>query len=287
MTGSSRCRQRWLAAGVWVVVAAPVLGQSAAATPKVPAFDVVSIHPANPDSHMMRMQMLGDRYSATGLSVKSLIGYAYNTRTEDQISGAGSVGSARFDIEAKLDEDTAAALKKLSKEEGTAQRRLMMQAMLADRFKLKVHHESKEVPMYALVIAKGGSKLKEADPNNTYPNGIKGPDGVSHAGMMMFSDGKMTAQAIPISSLAGNLWGQLHRIVEDKTGLTGKYDITLQWSRDEIQGPTMPDGQSGASGTSGPSIFTALQEQLGLRLESTKGFVDTIVVDHIEMPSEN
>ena len=159
----------------------------------------------------------------------------------------------------------------------------MMQAMLADRFKLKAHRETKDLPMYALVVAKGGFKLKDADPNNTYPNGIKGPDGVSHAGMMMMRRDMLTAQAVPISSLAGNLAGQLHRIVLDRTGLTGKYDITLRWSPDEMSN----EQQDAATTISAPSIFTALDEQLGLKLESTRGPVDAIVVDHIEMPSEN
>ena len=162
-----------------------------------------------------------------------------------------------------------------------AQRRLMMQAMLADRFKLKVHHETKELPMYSLVIAKGGFKLKEADPNDTYPNGVKGPDGVGHSGMMMFLNGVLKAQGVPISNLANSLSLQVHRLVVDKTGLTGKYDFSLAWTADGVT----PDNGLGAE--TWPSLFTALQEQLGLKLEPTKGMVDTIVVDHVEMPSEN
>jgi uncharacterized protein (TIGR03435 family) len=273
-----------LVAAGWMAVAVPVLGQDTAAASKSLAYDVVSIRPNKSGSGMMRIQMGADRYSATGLSMKSLIQYAYNVKLTDQISGVpGSMDGARFDVEAKMDEESIAALKKLPTEQGNEQRRLMMQTMLEDRFKLKVHHESKELPMYALVVAKSGFKLKEADSNNTYPNGIKGPDGVSHAGMMMIRNGTLTAQAVPMSNLVVNLSGQVHRIVEDKTGLTGKYDISLQWSPDE-----MPSGQDAtATANSGPSIFTALQEQLGLKLESTKGPVDTVVVDHVEMPSEN
>ena len=118
-----------------------------------------------------------------GVSVRTLVQYAYNIKVGDPIFGLpmsmisgipGPMDGSRFDIEAKMDEETAAELKKLPPEEADAQRRLMVRAMLADRFKLIAHRESKELPMYSLVIAKGGFKLKEADPNNTYPNGIKG-----------------------------------------------------------------------------------------------------------------
>jgi uncharacterized protein (TIGR03435 family) len=269
----------------WMVAAAPLLGQDAATGAKPLAYDVVSIKPYKPeggDMIRMRVQTLGDSYSANGISVKGLIQYAYGLKMEDQISGVtGPMGDARFDITAKMDADAVAELKKLSKDESNAQRKLMMQAMLADRFKLKVHHENKELPMYSLVVAKSGFKLKDADPNDTYPNGLKGPDGVSHAGMMRILNGTMTAQGIPISLLANNLTFQVHRQVVDKTGLMGKYDINLTWTPD--------DGHGGdeTSTESGPSIFTAVQEQLGLKLEPIKGAVDMIVVDHVEMPSEN
>ncbi len=272
-----------------MAAAVPIIGQGVVAAARMPVYDVVSIHPANPDSHMMRIMSLADGFSGTGVSLKSLISSAYTVKSWDQISAlSGPLSSARFDIEAKMDQDTASALKKLPKEEEIAQRRLMMQTMLADRFKLKVHHESKQVPIYLLVIAKSGFKLKEADPNNIYANGIKGPDGLSHSDIMMMSNGRLTAQAISISSLAGNVGGQVQRIVEDRTGLTRKYDITLQWSPDDNPGTSAPGGQDVATATnSGPSIFTALQEQLGLKLESAKEPVDVIVVDHVEMPSEN
>jgi uncharacterized protein (TIGR03435 family) len=271
-------RRGLLLAAVGMTVAAPVFGQTVAAGAKTPAFEVVSIKPNN-NAHGMGIRIVDDRYSAMGGSVKGLIQYAYNIRMTDQVSGVPSaIDEARFDVEAKVNEEDIAALKKLPPDQAAEQRRLMMQAMLAERFKLQVHHETKEAPMFALVIAKGGFKLKDADPNNTYANGMKGPDGVGRKGMMMMSSGKLTAQAIPISSLAANLMGQVHRVVVDKTGLTGKYDFTLQWSPDELQG----GGQD-----AGPSIFTAVEEQLGLKLEPIKGPVDTIVVDHVEMPTEN
>lgn len=277
----------------WVVVALPAWGQSGTAVAKTPTYDVVSIKLAAPHRPNSWMGVPADGFSAGGTSMKPLIMYAYNIKQLDLVSDVPEpVNSARFDVEAKLDEDTVAALKKLPKEDRQAQLMLMMQSMLADRFKLKVHREKKEIPIYALVITKGGFKLKDADPNNSYPHGIKGPDGISHAGMLMTTYGtsyaNLTGQAISMASLALNLSGPAGRIVEDKTGLAGKYDVALHWSMDDNQA-TQPGGQTGATAPAdtGPSIFAALQEQLGLRLESTKEMVDTIVIDHVEMPSEN
>lgn len=283
------CSKRKL---IWAVVMGavavnlPLFAQATHPEPSQPAFDVVSIRPHNPENHNGWTMFKPDGYSAEGTSILSLIMTAYNVKMDNLVSGiSGPIAEAEFDVEAKLDPDTVEMFKKLPQDEQWRQRRLMLQTLLANRFNLKIHHEKKEVPIYDLVIAKGGFKLKDADPNNTYPNGIKGPDGVSRAGMMIITSDSITGQGIPMLSLAANLGGEFHRIVEDKTGLTGKYDVTLHWSKSHLL-DGQPDAQTTAE-DSGPSIFTALQEQLGLKLESAKEPVDTIVVDHIEMPSEN
>ena len=275
--------KRWLLiATVWSAVALPLFGQSAAAP--VPAFDAVSIKPHDPNAQNTRIQVAPTRYSAQNVSLKWLITTAYNLKSEDQVLGvSGPLGSARFDIEAKMDEETAEAFKKLSRQEADDKRRLMLQGVLTDRFKLKAHRETKELPMYALVVAKGGFKLKDADPNDTYPNGVKGPDGVGRSGMMMMRGDSLTAQGITIAALTDMLTRQVHRVVEDKTELKGKYDLTLQWSPDEIA----DSGKDATGENAKPSLFTALQEQLGLKLESIKGPVNTVAVDSVEMPSEN
>ena len=140
------------------------------------------------------------------------------------------------------------------------------------------------MPIFELVVAKGGFKLKEADPNNTYPNGVKGPDGVSHAGMFMIRNGSMTAQGVTVAE-PDAVGVQVHRIVVDGTGLTGKYDISLQWTRDDDPGGDPKD--TGKTESAGPSIFVALQEQLGLKLDAAKAPVEMIVVDHVEAPSNS
>lgn len=141
-------------------------------------------------------------------------------------------------------------------------------------------------------LAKGGSKLKESTPGDTYANGIKGFEGVGHAGMMRMGRGEATGQAIAISGMVNMLSRQLQRTVIDKTNLTGKYDFTLHWT-EESSDPMFKESdnnqQTGepAPDATGPSLFTALQEQLGLKLQSVKGPVETLVIDHVEMPSEN
>jgi uncharacterized protein (TIGR03435 family) len=285
-----------LVTGSMAVATSSVLGQggappSAAPTTTdvaVPAFDVVSIKQDKSDSHMIRVRTNSDGYSATNISLKMLLQTAYGIR-QDLISGVpGWADSARYDIDAKVAGSDVDALKKLSPE----QRRAMLKPVLEERFKLKVHTETKELPVYELVVAKGGSKLKEATPGDTYANGIKGPDGTGHAGMMRVGRGELTGQALPIASLVNMLAQQLQRTVIDKTGLTGNYDFGLQWTEENsdpmFKGPDGgPPRTEPAPDASGPSIFTALQEQLGLKLQSTKGPVETLVVDSVAMPSEN
>ncbi len=166
-----------------------------------------------------------------------------------------------------MDEETAAALQKLPPKEQSEQRRLMLRALLADRFKLKVHQETKILPLYQLVIAKGGPKLKESHASKTTTNGI----------------GRLTAQRMTMASLTRILTVVTDRLVVDKTGLTAEYDFDLRWTPDDLQESAgeIPEA------VSGPSIFTALKEQLGLKLQPAKGPVDILVIDHIERPSEN
>jgi uncharacterized protein (TIGR03435 family) len=288
------------AAGAMAVAAPSVWGLAGAAAGgteppavdtdvKIPTFDVVSVKPNKSNDGGMRIMFKADGYSATNVSAKLLIQTAYGIR-QDLISGGPEwVESAGFDFDAKVAGPDVDVLKKLSPE----QRRSMLQPALVDRFKLKVHTESKQLPVFELVVAKGGARLKEATPGDTYANGIKGPDGVGRAGTMRMGPGQLMGQGIPITTLVNLLAQQLHKTVIDKTGLSGKYDLELTWTPDQGSDPMFKGADGGqpraepAPDASGPSIFTALQEQLGLKLQSAKGPVETLVIDHIEMPSEN
>ena len=140
----------------------------------------------------------------------------------------------------------------------------MLQTMLADRFQLKIHRESKELAVYALIVGKSGPKLKESTAAG--PAGYRGTPG-----QFTFSNGSIT-------SLVSFLTNRVDRHVLDRTGLTGSYDFKLEWT---------PEASTPAPDSNGPSIFTAIQEQLGLKLEATKSAVEIIVIDHAEKPSAN
>lgn len=249
---------------------------------KVPVFDVVSVKPHKSDDNMMRMQNTPDGFRTTNFSLLSLIVSAYNVR-QDMVSGGPSwIGTARFDVEAKVAGPDVDTMKKLTPE----QRRSMFQALLADRFQLKLHTETKTLPVYELVVARGGPKLQASAPEPP-PEPDAKPDAAPKArSMIRMSPGELTGERLPMSNIVAQLANVLHRTVIDKTGLTGRYELSLKWTPEEI---AMKAG-AGAGDTgaeTGPDIFTAVQEQLGLRLVSAKGQVDTLVVDHAEMPAEN
>jgi uncharacterized protein (TIGR03435 family) len=181
----------------------------------------------------------------------------------------------RFDIEAKVSGEDAETFRRLDFE----QRQLMVQAMLADRFKLQTHDEVLMQPVYVLAIAKGGPKLAEAKP----------AEGSDPGGTIQRLRGQISGENVVVSQLVSVLTQTLDRTVVDEAGLKGKYDFTLRWAPDD--GVTQPsagaDAERVTPDVSGPSIFTAVQEQLGLRLEPAKRPVECLVVDHVEMPSEN
>jgi len=246
-------------------------------------FDAVSIKPNKSGGGDTTWHTTLEHYNGTNVPLKELISDAYGLQSSDLVYGlSGWAISAHYDIEAKVDAETLAALKAMSPAESSKQVKAMLREVLAERFQLKAHDETKEIPVYALVVAKGGLKLRRADPNDTYANGLKGPDGKAYGGDSMWSNnGRMVAQGYSITNLAVILARRLHRDVVDKTGLTGKYDFTMNFSPELTAGDAPPDTETA------PSLFTALEEQLGLKLESTKGPVATVVVDHVAAPVEN
>lgn len=252
-----------------VAVAQSGTGGPHDAIAKPAAYDVVSIKPSRPGTYVWH-RMTADGISMN-VTLKALIFIAYSIQTDNQLFGLpGWVATAPFDVEAKMDADTAASFAKLPLDEQRSERLAMLQALLTERFGLKVHHETREVRVYRLVIAKGGSKMHE----------IRSGEKVG----VSFGRGQFTGRGITIGSLVGYLSGTLGQPVVDKTGLNGNYDAKLRWTPDDAAEPSQT---SGAPLDSGPSLFSALQEQLGLKLESAKEPVDTIVVDHLERPSEN
>lgn len=232
------------------------------------AFEVVSIKPDKSDHRGASMQSLPDGFRWTNFPVASLIHNAYGTFMDNQIEGLPSwAQSEPYDIEAKVDAKTAESWKDLSYKERWKREQPMMQLVLADRCQLKVHRQTRQLPVYDLVIAKGGLKMKEAAPNEADSESMSGS--------------KMTAHAQTTDSLVLAFSGSVGRMIVDKTGLAGKkFDFELTWAPDDRHG-----GDEAAD--AGPSLFTALEEQLGLKLVPAKGPVEVVVVDHIEKPSPN
>lgn len=243
------------------------------------SYEVASIKPSKVDDGRIMFRITPDGFTANGITPKFLIEFAYDLK-DFQVSGApGWAESEKYDIDAKMDEATIEAFKKLTREQSVAQRRLMLQSLLAERFKLKVSHSSKEAPIYALVVAKNGPKLTQSADSASGPAGARG--------QFRFAPGELNAAGMLLSNLADQLSRQVGRQVVDKTGLQGTYDFTLHWTPDRpAAGPGGP-GDAPPPDSSGPSIFTALQEQLGLKLESQKGPVEALIIDSIEKPSAN
>jgi uncharacterized protein (TIGR03435 family) len=215
-----------------------------------------------------------------------------------QISGGPDwINSERYDIDAKFDGATADELQKLSPNDRILARQQMLQTLLIERFNLTIHRDTKELQIYSLIVAKNGSKLKEVKLDDVEANKPKvGPP----PGRMDMTVGGALGQirgfASPLANLTLGLTNYLHRPVIDRTGLTGIYDFTLRWTPDEnqAQGSSGAQGPAGSANglpstdpSGGASLFTAIQEQLGLKLESAKGPIELIVIDHVERPSGN
>ena len=238
--------------------AAPPTAQ-AAPTPQY-EYAVATVKPDKSEGVQSYWRNTIDGFSAITPPIGFIMS-AYDVHTPDQIVGLPAwAGSEAFAIEAKMDGDTVAALAKLQPQEQWQQRQKMLQALLADRFALKVHRTTKELPIYVLTVVDAG-KLKKS---------------VSETGGSSTYSGKFTARGISIDSLAMNLSNTVGRTVVNQTGLAGTYDFTLEWA---------PEGADASDPR--PSIFTALEEQMGLKLKPSKGPVDAIVVDAIKRPSQN
>jgi uncharacterized protein (TIGR03435 family) len=217
-----------------------------------PAFEVASVKVDHSEGRGGQLKTLGQGVEFTNSTLQACIRWAYDLRDFQIIGAPGWLNTERYDILAKAAAPNASV----------QQKRLTLQTLLAERFKLQLHRERKEMPVYSLVIAKSGAKLQKT---------------TSDASSSSDGRGSINDRGATAAILAKQLSTQLERIVVDKTGLTEKYDLKLEWAP-ELDADSAP----------GPSVFTAIQEQLGLRLESAKGDVEVIVIDHIErVPTEN
>lgn len=288
-----------------------VVGLAGAVVAPAQNFDVATVkaHPAGTDGRIT-VHMGGGpgtpdpgRLNYENVTLKNVLAKAFNVLPY-QLTVPAWAESERFDITAKVPEGT-------TKE----QFGLMLQNLIADRFKMTFHREKKDLAAYVLVVAKNGPKMKTSEGAAPPPSqsGMTGamqmgrdgfpfaPKGAGNYMMMVPGKARLVANAAPVSQLVDMLANQVDRPIVDGTGLKGKYDITLEFAPEMRNNPGMPmlagrgpaDGGGGAApsapdGETAPSLFTAVQEQLGLKLESRKAPIDLIVIDHLEKtPAEN
>jgi uncharacterized protein (TIGR03435 family) len=249
---------------------APPVDHSTAA----PIFDVASVHLSapSPDGHNHIWNDIHESHFRTGnLSIRDLIQYAYNLPKSQIVGGPGWLDSAMYDIDAKSSPEEDGRLKAMPDEDAALQKRLMVRELLKERFSLTTHEEMRVLPVYNLVLVKGGAKFQPFDHSGTTIDA-----GRSRIHVQGSDD--------TIGLLARELAQSQGRVVVDKTGLTGRYDLTLRWTPDDASTPLL-NGEPDPNAP--PGLFTAIQDQLGLKLESSKGPVPVLVIDHIEPPSAN
>ena len=257
--------QLWTKAAPLLFAVSTAYGQGAAAAVR---FEVASIKPTDPNIRGSRSTTDRRILSIRNWTAKRLIQRAYGVEDFQVTGGPNWLGAAGFDIQAKVDENEP----ELSGAEGERRLQAMMESLLVERFQFQAHRETKILPIYQLVAGKTGVKLIPAKDS-------------SHQSMNSNGDNigtKLTSTGVDMPALAVFLSRTLGRTVRDATGIPGEFDLTLQWSQQDVS-LKAPAGSEPA----GPSIFTALQEQLGLRLEAAKGPVEIIVVDHAEKPTDN
>ena len=238
--------------------------EQAPAAPLV--FEAATVKPNTSGSGASSTNSTNGLLRITNQTLQNMIQYAFNVRDFQVSGGPGWMRSERYDVTAKPENGAH-----------DAQMKQMLQSLLAERFQLRFHRETREGPVYVLLVGKNGSKLQPAA--ESYNSGINsGRSG---------DTGKSTMKGTNITTqgLAESLAARIGRPVIDKTGLTGKFDFDLAWVPDLTLSAGGADSPS--PDASGPSIFTAVQEQLGLRLESQRGPIDILVIDRAEKPTEN
>jgi uncharacterized protein (TIGR03435 family) len=233
-------------------------------------FDVASVKLNNSGGGGVSMRTKNGLLTATNAPVLMLVQQAFQVKDFQVSGGPGWLATERYDIEGKIEKND------ISDDDLW----LSLQPLLIDRFHLKFHRETKQAPVFALTVMKGGPKFtlhKESAEGNDQPR-----IGVSIGS----GKGKLMATKTTIARFCDSLGHQVDRIVIDRTGLKGDYDLTFEWSPENHEGSTLGAPEEKA-GMTGANIFEALQDQLGLKLDSVKGPVDMVVIDSVDRPSEN
>jgi len=253
-------------------------------------FEVISIKPAQTRGSSFVSGFTADGYRANHDTILQVIVQAFGVSGYSITGAPPWFSEDSYDIEAKMDEATAEAMKVMSPDERKAVQRQMLQAMLADRLALKTHSETTEGAVYFLTTGKSGAKLQAANPDKAFQ--LIGPDGGSVSGVITRGRGsegarRLNATSVNMAYFVKVLTIELRKPVIDKTGLTGTYDFTLEFAPEQAPRAASDDPVALPPEPGAASIFTAIQQQLGLKLEAGHGPVQTFVIDHIERPSGN
>jgi uncharacterized protein (TIGR03435 family) len=272
-----------------LVVLSVLLLSPAAAQEKAPAFEVASVKANNSGPAGTRINFQGNRMNLVNVPLRAIIQLAYGISQPTRVVVPNWVNSERFDIVATSDE--ALSLEK---------RRVLMQALLAERFQMSAHFESREQSAFGLVLARNDGRLGPSLRHSTAvcsnrplvgapEPAADSPDDQRRVvcGVRPGTPGKIVLVGIPINLLASALSVPMGRTVFDKTGLTGLYDVELSFAPELPQVPGAQPADTAAADESRPSILSAIQDQLGLKLNSEKEKIDVLVVDRIEHPTEN
>ena len=253
-------------------------------------FEVASIKRSASDVKRVGLSTSpGGRFAATSVPLSMLITYAYRVQSYQVSGGPDWVTADRFDIVAKGDETGDGNAFAAERGDTPSRMQLMVRALLADRFKLVVRSETREMPVYALVTARANGKLGEALHRSAIDCSGPAAGTQSTCGIRM-GLGKLSLGGASMTQVANTLSGLLERPVMDRTNLTGTFDATLTWTPDQATpGMALKAGYAppGLVDPNGASIFTAVQEQLGLKLDAQKGPVDVLVIDRVEPPAED
>jgi uncharacterized protein (TIGR03435 family) len=250
-----------------------------------PQLEVATVRPSDPaKEHLGLYWRQPDGFKCEGTALRGLISNAYGVTGSSVkgliVGGPTWMASQAFDVQVKVDPPTVARWSKLSQQAVDEERRSVLRELLSERFHLKLHREMREMPAFVLTVVKGGSKLQSPVAEKDLQAGVP------QSRINFLGRGHMQGHFATLGNLSRSLAGEPEiagRPVVDKTGLTGQYDFTLHWTPFDpgpAAAPTDP-------GEQGPSLFTALEEQLGLKLKSEKEQIEVIVVDSVEKPSEN
>lgn len=229
-----------------------------------PAFDVATIKASDPADQSHRFEIHGQRILIENQTVKRMVEMAYGLHERQIVNAPSWTESERFDVQGLPDVEGQPNLVQFQE---------IVRTLLEQRFALKFHTEKREMPRYVLTVAKSGPKMEPTKlASAALPNERAGGDKASRSLQM---------ENVSMEDLVRALQGELDRPVVDETGLKGRYDFTLKWLRADA--PVTPEDADGALS----GIFTAIQEQTGLKIEPSKGEVDVLVIDHVEQPSSN